>query len=351
MEQETGSWLKILNIYDHLCDEESRRLFKARIRYLSDHDQNAYMDTLHEMYDDWHPLSELKQRLSETACKGMIIFGCGYGGQGIRKLLRFWNMDIDFYCDNHRGGGTLDGIRILTPIEVMRDRKDYLVIIGSYEYSDEMYRQLIQGNFPEDHIWHPQSRMLIGSRGNQYFDVFSPNPEGNEVFVDAGAYDGQTTLDFIEWTGGNYKVAYTLEPIKEMCPVIQKKLADHKNISIIQTAAWKQKEWLYFDDDKTSSCMTDNGALAIPASDIDSIVGDETVTFIKMDIEGCEMEALEGAKKTILRDHPRLAICIYHKDMDVIDIAAYLLELVPDYRFHIRHYSSHMWETVLYAER
>lgn len=349
--QEQRDWLTILNIYDRLCDEESKHLFKARIQYLSDHDQGVYMDHLYEIYDDWHPLEQIKHRLSECACAGIIVFGCGYGGQGIRKLLQFWDMDIAYYCDNKRCGQTVDGVKVLSLQEVTSDYTNYLVIIGSYEYSDEMYGQLLQEKFPEDYIWHPESRILMGSRGKQYFDVFEPLMDGSEVFVDAGAYDGQTTLDFIEWTGGNYTAAYTLEPIKEMCPVIQRKLADYKNISIIQTAAWKKKEWLYFDDDKTSSCMTDNGALAVPASDIDSIVGDESITFIKMDIEGCEMSALEGAKKTILRDCPRLAICIYHKDMDVIDIASYLMELVPDYKFYIRHYTSHMWETVLYAVR
>lgn len=68
-----------------------------------------------------------------------------------------------------------------------------------------------------------------------------------------------------------------------------------------------------------------------------------------MDIEGSELKALKGAEKTIRENKPRLAICIYHKRMDLIEIAAYLLKLVPEYRFYIRHYWSNMWETVLYA--
>lgn len=68
-----------------------------------------------------------------------------------------------------------------------------------------------------------------------------------------------------------------------------------------------------------------------------------------MDIEGAELKALEGARNTIIINHPRLAVCIYHKALDVVDIASYLLELVPEYKFYIRQYASNMWETVLYA--
>ena len=69
-----------------------------------------------------------------------------------------------------------------------------------------------------------------------------------------------------------------------------------------------------------------------------------------MDIEGAEYEALQGAEKTIRNCHPRLAISVYHKPSDILDIPSYLMTLDETYRFYIRHYSSWRWETVLYAE-
>ena len=83
---------------------------------------------------------------------------------------------------------------------------------------------------------------------------------------------------------------------------------------------------------------------------MDNCILDE-VTYIKLDIEGAELEALKGAKKIIQKYKPRLAVCIYHKKEDLIEIPQYLKELVPEYKFYVRHYSNTTWETVLYAVR
>lgn len=85
---------------------------------------------------------------------------------------------------------------------------------------------------------------------------------------------------------------------------------------------------------------------------IDEIVYSEEspkVTFIKMDIEGAELESLKGAQKVIQRDKPKLAICIYHKPEDMVELPLYIKELVPEYKFYIRHHSNFINETVLYA--
>lgn len=83
---------------------------------------------------------------------------------------------------------------------------------------------------------------------------------------------------------------------------------------------------------------------------IDDVVDpQERVTMIKMDIEGSELEALRGARKTICRDKPRLAVCIYHKAEDMTEVPLYIKELVPEYRLYVRHHSKEIGETVFYA--
>ena len=73
------------------------------------------------------------------------------------------------------------------------------------------------------------------------------------------------------------------------------------------------------------------------------------MTFIKMDIEGAELEALKGSREIIQRYRPRLAISAYHKKEDLVELPLYIKELVPEYKLYIRHYSNAGVETVLYA--
>jgi hypothetical protein len=68
-----------------------------------------------------------------------------------------------------------------------------------------------------------------------------------------------------------------------------------------------------------------------------------------MDVEGAEMNVLLGMRETILRYKPRLEICVYHKHEDLFEIASFLLDLVPEYKFYLRHYNSNETETVLFC--
>lgn len=86
----------------------------------------------------------------------------------------------------------------------------------------------------------------------------------------------------------------------------------------------------------------------IEVDTIDNIV-EEKVTFIKMDVEGAELEALQGASKTIIKNKPTLAICVYHKREDLITIPQYIKELVPEYKLYLRGHFIYASELVLYA--
>ena len=68
-----------------------------------------------------------------------------------------------------------------------------------------------------------------------------------------------------------------------------------------------------------------------------------------MDVEGAELKSLMGARNTIIKNHPHLAICVYHKPSDLYEISGYILSLVPEYKFLLRHYCSREWETILYV--
>ncbi len=76
-----------------------------------------------------------------------------------------------------------------------------------------------------------------------------------------------------------------------------------------------------------------NGESKVFVTSIDNVVGDDKVTFIKMDVEGAELDSLKGAAKTIKMNAPKLAICIYHKTEDLWAIPKYILGLNGNHRY------------------
>lgn len=100
---------------------------------------------------------------------------------------------------------------------------------------------------------------------------------------------------------------------------------------------------------RDASCISTEGEQIIEVVTLDDFVKNETISFIKLDIEGAELEALKGAKNIIKRDRPQMAICIYHKPEDIIDIPIYLKSILPNYRFYIRHKNIYFFDTILYC--
>ncbi len=112
---------------------------------------------------------------------------------------------------------------------------------------------------------------------------------------------------------------------------------------------WSENTVLRFDSNGSSSVMiSDTGTIEIETGTIDEQC-DKIPTFIKMDIEGAEYEALLGARKTISEHKPKLAISVYHKPEDIIELPKLILDLNPGYKLWLRHYSFGENETVLYG--
>ena len=111
--------------------------------------------------------------------------------------------------------------------------------------------------------------------------------------------------------------------------------------------------WLAFDDDSplgahvVPTCETRTENL-VEVVRLDDAV-EEGVTYIKMDIEGAELAALEGSAATIRRNRPKLAICVYHRPSDYFDIPRWIDGMQCDYRLYLRQHSSFNIDTVLYA--
>ena len=183
----------------------------------------------------------------------------------------------------------------------------------------------------------------------QYFDVFSPVDD--EIVVDAGAYDGGTAIQFLEWGKGKVRHIYSFEFDPENAGRCEEKLRAHTDkVTLIKKGTWNRDETMHVNTSgNAGSTVRNAGSTEVHLTTIDSVVKDDAVTFIKMDVEGAELKSLMGARNTITKNHPRLAICVYHKPEDLYGIPGYILSLVPEYKFLLRHYGSNGCETILYA--
>lgn len=180
----------------------------------------------------------------------------------------------------------------------------------------------------------------------QYFEEFLNLNNKNEIFVDIGGFDGYTTKEFIRHCP-NYKAIHFFEPSKENIIISKEKLKDYKNISFYQMGLSSKKQVLSFESNGSSSKISTNGQEKILVDKLDKL-NLEDVTFIKMDIEGAELDALKGAKETILKHHPKLAVCIYHKPDDFWKIPEQIFSIRKDYNIYLRHYSEGFTETVMF---
>lgn len=182
----------------------------------------------------------------------------------------------------------------------------------------------------------------------QYFleDIFEDIRE-DEVFVDGGAYNGETVEQFVEFVGNKFKKVYSFEMDKANFDKIDRSKFDDR-VEFLNYGLWDKSEEITFIVNERSSEIAEVGGETAKCIAIDECVEGE-VTFIKMDIEGAEMKALEGAKNAIKNYKPKLAICLYHKFNDLWEIPFYIHSLVPEYKMYIRHHGKNDQETVLYA--
>ena len=126
---------------------------------------------------------------------------------------------------------------------------------------------------------------------------------------------------------------------------------DIDNLILLPLAVHEKNIQLNFEaDNGLSSVITPNGNLLVQCIAIDSSFPDFAPTFISMDIEGAELSALKGMRETIKHNMPKLAISVYHSPEHLWEIVLFLHELVPEYKFYLRNYTSYSFETVLYAK-
>lgn len=280
-----------------------------------------------------------------------VIFGSGIIGKRLVDI--FGDIKFECFVDNKHAGEICKGLAVIGVEELKEKYSDALIIISSRVYHSEILKQLLEEGFKEESI------INIGEECDKlcnvlYFDLeeLKSDIKDAEVFVDGGCYDGKDALAFFKWCENldvKEPLVYAWEPDPKNIEGCKARLdAVNGSYEIIEKGLWSKVDRLYFEMAGVESSISENGTLKVDVDSIDNMIK-TPVTFIKMDIEGSEYQALLGAKETIKKCKPKLAISIYHKPEDIWEIPRVIHQINPGYKFYIRHYSLATQDTVLYA--
>ena len=173
----------------------------------------------------------------------------------------------------------------------------------------------------------------------------------SERYIDMGAYNGDTVLEFKGLTGGRYEHIYALEPDSRNFRKLTKAVGGMDNITLENAAAWNDNTELIFSDRSgRNSKLTDESGVKLKT--VRGVTGDSlchNATLIKMDVEGAEAEALEGCQGS-LKSGSRLICALYHRNGDIFELPLKVHEINPELKLYIRHLLYiPAWETNLYC--
>lgn len=185
--------------------------------------------------------------------------------------------------------------------------------------------------------------------GSQYFptDVF--HLSSTEVFIDCGAYDGDTIVEFRRVTDDRFLELIAFEPDPQNFAALKSAVNGDPRIKLHPYATGARSETVRFTLSGTGSRVSSTGTCEVQVVKLDEVLDRAAPTFVKMDIEGSEPDAIAGASQMISRHRPKMAVCVYHAPDHLWKIPLQLNELLPDSRFTLRTYCGDGFDSVCYC--
>ena len=332
------------------CDEAIHFFRKHNILIKGIYNMNS--EKYNYLYKD---IPVIEQSFNNIDINAAIIVTCSYYELFRTKLLQKYSnidnnlfvfdgyfledKDVNFYVENKN---------IIT--------KCYNAL--SDDYSKELYDALLRYRFIRD---AKIIKDLFESRNSCYLDDVFINNFKDGLYLDVGSYNA----DFITTLSTKVDISkskfYIFEPNKIFYNNIVNSLDKSINYKAFNMALCDKKgemEFMMLEfstshivDKKYNAYKDDNNSnIDIVHTDtLDSVIKNEKVTGIKIDIEGAEASMLIGARETIKRDRPIILLAIYHRWNDMFKLQDYLMSLDLNYKFYIRHYSLSVAKTVLYC--
>lgn len=352
------------------------------------------------------------QRARIEAAGGLSIYGAGNIGRQAFNAARLANLPVACFIDRHpaRVGTMLCDVPIYPPSGLVSNQSVVVIALGrgvagvrealstlgvtTFVGLSELYAMSRSAGEPEtDYLddlfanrWRYLSLflMLEDNRSrrileavvmhrlslsqdpliavcehghSQWFDPDILPRNVNDVFVDGGAYDGDTVAGYVAARGMGYRAIHAFELDPELVAAGRRNTAALANVTIHNIGlSDRPGEVLYRRTGGTDGsigalsqiAVADKGS-RVAIGRIDDIVR-EPITFLKLDVEGEEARVLAGALSQIRENRPTLAVAVYHKAQDLWDIPRRILAMEPSYSLRLNHYTDCAYETVIYAQ-
>lgn len=330
--------------------------------------------------------------------KPIVLYGMGLGAEKIMDTLATYDVKIDdiFASDEFVRGHSFRGFKVLKYSEVCEKYDDFNVVLCFASRLDSVIDKIADINkehtvyapdvpvaggglfsrefiaeyedkfdFVYDHLADEESKKvyldilnfkvsgkieyLLNSfvdKDKVYSEILKLND--NESIIDLGAYDGDTIREFMVATNCKYNSIVALEPDSKNYKKLIKNTDGMSNLTCLNMGAWDKKDTLIFSTKAGRNSKLSAEGVGVEVTDIDSL--NLSPTFIKMDIEGSELKALNGLKNTIKQFRPKLYVCAYHRNEDLFALPIKILELDESYKIYFRH-SKYIpaWESNFYC--
>ena len=287
----------------------------------------------------------LEEVLDETKEKINLIIGC----RGFREeKLELWKSKIEIIVNLDCFSGNYWVDSELMTYSFVNDNKDKIQKV--FEMVEDDYSRHVLSAYINQKISMDYKYLRGMKTENQYFEKDIIQLTEDEVFVDCGAYIGDTALGFIKALKNRGIKSYNKIISFEPNPFNFEKLSNIGLINhiCINKCTSDSQGKLNFSIAGTSSGIKPSGEIIVEMDKLDNMIIDK-VSFLKMDVEGAELASLKGAEKLIKKNRPKLAICVYHKKEDLWEIIDFIEKLNLKYIFYLRVYEETATELVLYA--
>ena len=349
-------------VYSHLSDDISKKIFEARAMFALTGD----VGSITGLAPKYRNLCSDIESYAEKLKKGehVLIYGAGVAAHYLLGRFNCFGVFVDAFIDEEKSGvDEKTGIKIISEQEIRENKYIYADKKVIISYSKKPVADAVRQRLIEE-VGIADSNIAMGvfdwrNNSSQYFDYFQPGD--GEVFVDCGCFDGGSCYRFAGWCGvKGYEHIYSFEadPANyEKCKALLEPLG---KCELFPFGTGNKREKVYFfskgfEDSRIVSKeeadkIGPDGVTMIETVALDEVLEGKKITFLKMDVEGAEYEALLGAQKLIAECHPRMAISIYHKPEDFIVLANLVLEMNPEYRITFRHYGLDELETIMYVD-